>query len=201
MILFESSVQFSDHLLNTCYVPVAELGACMNRHCPCPQGIPSSHKGQFVNREFILLKWVVHSCGSSPEVTEGACAAKRPLPSSSREGAFWRRLRGRATAREPVRAQRCPPACPRGEAALRGDRPPVHLLHSLLLYGWTAIDPASPSSCRAFGQTVSGNMVGGMAEASTGAAETQSRAPQPARAEGGFLNTAEGPGPPGGGTA
>lgn len=79
--------------------------------------------------------------------------------------------------------------------------PLVHLLHSLLLYGWTAIDPASLSSCRAFGQTVSGNMVGGMAEASTGAAETQSRAPQPARAEGGFLNTAEGPGPPGGGTA
>lgn len=80
MILFESSVQFSDHLLNTCYMPVAELGACMNRHCPCPQGIPSSHKGQFVNREFILLKWVVHSCGSSPEVMRGHVRGEKAPP-------------------------------------------------------------------------------------------------------------------------
>lgn len=72
--------------------------------------------------------------------------------------------------------------------------PLVYLLHSLPSYGRTAVDSASPPSCRAFGQTVSGNVVGGVAEVTTGAVETRRRAPQPVRAEGGFLNTPEGPG-------
>lgn len=41
--------QFGKHLSNTCYVPVAKLGAL-------DEGIQSSHKDQFVHRSFILME-------------------------------------------------------------------------------------------------------------------------------------------------